>query len=182
MERNPLTSSLAFMIAFGVTSTGAAVEPAPTPTPKAGSLAALAAGRQLQRGTAAHNESPIVITDHNLGRFADDAVVTLMTSTAADAAPVEPVAAVDPKLRQRWRTLVLRQRVVIAKLESKRRAVETEIDRLGRGRLDSKTLDRIEKAEAKLELVDAELARENTELSRMVRDARKQGAQPGWFR
>ena len=41
---------------------------------------------------------------------------------------------------------------------------------------------RLERAESKLRHLDEEISREREELSRIVRDARRRGAEPGWFR
>jgi hypothetical protein len=109
-------------------------------------------------------------------------VLSVAGSPLAEPGHPDPDSTVDPKVRQRWRSRVLTQSARIATLEARRADVEAEIDRLERGSLDARTLDRIEKAEAKLARVDADIRREKAELSRMVREARKQGAQPGWFR
>ncbi|MCU0304363.1 MAG: hypothetical protein MUC56_09940 [Thermoanaerobaculales bacterium] len=156
-----------------------AVEPPPHPSPPPGTLAELASRTELTRARGA---GPIVITDANLSALADGAVVTVLETTVADLADPAGVERVDPKLRERWRRAVLSQSAVVARLEARRAAVETEIDRLGRGRLDARALARIDAAKTKLELAEAEVRREQAELSRLIREARKQGARPGWFR
>jgi septal ring factor EnvC (AmiA/AmiB activator) len=156
--------------------------PHPSPTPKAGTLAAIAGDRSLKRSPGADGDTPIVITDDNLAQLADGAVITLMTSTVAEGSGPGDLARPDPKTRERWRKKVLAQSAVIARLEAKRRSVENGIDRLERGRLDARALDRISEAEERLAAVDDELQRERTTLSRIIRAARREGAQPGWFR
>ena len=108
--------------------------------------------------------------------------MTTVARPAGEPFEVNPATKVDPKIRDRWRKKVLSQRRIIAELEERRHTVEAEIDRLERGKLDAKTLDRIEKSEAKLRTVEVEIKNENAQLSRIVRQARKDGAQPGWFR
>jgi len=159
-----------------------AQSPPPSPIPKTGTLAAFAGDRSLRRALGVDDDTPIVITDDNLSRLADGAVITVMTSTIAETSEVGDVAAPDPKTREKWRRKVLAQSAVIARLEARRRSVESGIDRLERGRLDAKTLDRISDAEERLAAVDGELQRERNTLSRIIRSARKEGAQPGWFR
>ena len=156
--------------------------PPPSPTPKSGTLAALAGDRSLKRASGVDVDTPIVITDDNLARLADGAVITLMTSTIAEVSEIDPVDEPDQKTREKWRKRVLAQSAVIAKLEARRSAIGAEIGRLERGRLDARTLDRIERAEAKLRVADDDLEREKANLSKLIRAARREGAQPGWFR
>jgi hypothetical protein len=156
--------------------------PSPTPTPKPGTLAALATVRSLNRAPGADASATIVITNDNLDELGGGAALTVLTSTVAEAVTLDSGDRVDPKTREKWRSKVLAQSKVIARAEAKRDAVRTEIDRLERGRLDSRTLDRIAKAEVKLREADDEIKRAKAELSKIVREARKEGAQPGWFR
>ena len=151
--------------------------PTPTPTPRPTTLAAYARATVLER-----TGEPIVITGDNLDELGRGARFCVTSEPVSEPLKPVPDTRIDPKLRARWRSKVLAQSQRIARLEARRAAVEAEIDRLERGRLDARTLDRIERAEAKLRLVDTDLRRERTALSRIVREARKQGAQPGWFR
>jgi exonuclease VII small subunit len=154
-------------------------EPSPRPTPRPGTLAALAAERTLTRT----GDSPsIVITDENLASLGAGAAFTRVESPVAEFIEVAAPEGVDPKTRDHWRNKVLAQSEAIARLETKKSAIEDQIDRLERGRLDARALDRIEKAEAKLRAAEAEIERAKQKLSRIVREARKDGAQPGWFR
>jgi len=158
-------------------------EPRPTATPKAGTLAAYASATSLDRSSFAGGEvTPIVITGDNLSELGEGGVFTEVTTPAAELVRVELPASADAKTRDRWRKKVLAQRAVIERLEDRRTAVESEIRRIERGRLDSRALDRIEKAEARLRTIDAQIRRAMFELSSIVREARKDGAQPGWFR
>jgi len=157
-------------------------QPAPTPTPKPGTLAAFAQSRSLNRAPGPGRDNTIVITDENLDRLGQDAVVTVMTSTIADPAVIEIDQTADPKTREKWRKKVLAQGNVIAKLEARRVDAEAELNRLERGKIDGRTLDRIAKAETKIQAIDAEIRSEKAQLSTIIRAARKEGAQPGWFR
>jgi hypothetical protein len=157
-------------------------DPPPRPTPRPGTLAALARSTELRRSPGADGAAPIVITDDNLASLGGEAVFTVLTTTAAEFQPLQLDDPVDPATRASWRKKVHAQSRAIAKLEARRSAIEVEIDRLERGRLDARTLDRIERAEAKLQAVDHDLKREKANLSKLIRAARREGAQPGWFR
>ena len=154
----------------------------PRPTPKPGTLAAIASSRSLNRVPELDETAVIVITDDNLNQLGRGAALTLMTSTIADSSVVETDHSADPKTREKWRKKVLAQSSVIARAEARRVDAEAELNRLERGKLDSRTLDRIAKAESKLQTIDAEIRSEKAQLSTIIREARKEGAQPGWFR
>lgn len=152
--------------------------PQPTPTPRPGTLAALAKSTSLMR----EGSTPIVITDDNLAELSGGAVVTIMTTAARE--PTEPttVDQIDPKRRGQWRKKVLAQGERITTLQKKRASVEHTINRIESGRFNSGALDRIAKAKAELREIDDTIRHEKRELSKIVREARKEGAQPGWFR
>ncbi len=160
----------------------AADPPGPQPTPKPGTLAAIACSRSLNRVPELDQTGVIVITDDNLNQLGRGAAITLMTSTIADPSAVETDHRTDPNTREKWRKKVLAQGNVIARLEARRVDTESELNRLERGKLDARTLDRIAKAESKLQTIDAEIRSEKAQLSTIIREARKEGAQPGWFR
>jgi hypothetical protein len=105
-----------------------------------------------------------------------------MTSTIAGPPPVETDHRADPKTREKWRKKVLAQSSVIARIQARRFDAEAELNRLEWGKLDGQALDRIAKAERNLQTIDTEIKSEKAQLSTIVRQARKEGAQPGWFR
>jgi hypothetical protein len=84
--------------------------------------------------------------------------------------------------RSRWQKQVRNQRLVITGLERRRARIEKEIDLINDGRLTARALARIEKAEVDLDFVDQEIRAAYLELSRIIREARQHGAEPGWFR
>ena len=159
-----------------------AEEPRPTPTPRAGTLAAFAATTSLDRSSVRNETGPIVVTTDNLADLGMAGGVTHVQDPIAPPPEVDLSRAPSAMTRAHWRKKVMAQSRVVAKLEGRSDGVEAEIDRLERGRLDSRTLDKIEKAEAKLKTIEAEIRREEQALSRIIGDARKEGAQPGWFR
>ncbi len=71
---------------------------------------------------------------------------------------------------------------MIAGVERRRSLLEVEIDRIEDGPLTAKNLARLDHAEAKARVLDDEIRRKRAELSRIVREARRHGAEPGWFR
>jgi hypothetical protein len=182
MENPRQSITVTLVLGFAFSSFAGTNPPLPAPTPKPGTLAFVAGGRSLIRAGDADLTEPIVITDENLGKLAEGAVITVVTTTVAEPPSLSTADSIDPKTREKWRRKVLAQSQTIAKLEAKRTTGETEINRLERGRLDAGTLDRIAKAEAKLKAIDQEIQRKKAEFSRIVRQARKEGAQPGWFR
>ena len=151
----------------------------PTPPPRSGTLAAYASSITLDRGPG---EDPVLITTDNLRTLGEGGVLTTASMPAVEPNTIHPTAEVDPKIRERWRRKVHGQSEVIARLQSKRSAVEADIDQIERGKLDGRALDRLAKTETKLRAIDAEIKNEKAQLSRIVRQARKDGAQPGWFR
>jgi hypothetical protein len=183
MEIPRQLTTLGCVIGLAWTSAPSAAEPPGTrPTPKPGSLAAIAASRSLNRTPELEDTGVIVITDDNLDQLGSGAALTVMTSTIADPSALATDHRADPKTREKWRKKVLAQSGVIARLEARRGEADAELDRLERGKLDSRTLDRIAKAEIKLRAIDAEIRTAAAELSTIIRHARKDGAQPGWFR
>ncbi len=182
MENQRQSITLILVLGCAFSSFAGTTPPLPTPTPRPGTLAAIAGGRSLIRTGDADLTEPIVITDENLGKLAEGAVITVVTATAVEPPLVSPTDSIDPKTREKWSRKVIAQSQTITKLEAKRTTCETEINRLGRGRLDAGTLDRIAKAEEKLKAIGQEIQREKVELSQIIRKARKEGARPGWFR
>ena len=150
-----------------------------TPTPKPGTLAAYAGSITLERDPG---DDPVFITTDNLRALGEGGLLTTATMPEGEAMTVNPTSEADPKTRKLWRKRVLSQQSVITKLEGRRHTVEAELDRLERGKLDARTLERIDRSEAKLRAINTNIKNEKAQLSKIVRQARKDGAQPGWFR
>ena len=157
----------------------AAEHPTPTPTRQPDSLAAYARRITLDRSRAGDGADRLMITNDNLEVFAAGGAVTLgSVSTHSSAPATQP----DAAERARWRKAYHKQRGVIAGLERRRNLLEVEIDHIEDGQLTAKNLARLDHAEAKLRVLDEEIKHERAELSRIVREARRHGAEPGWFR
>jgi len=157
----------------------AAESPTPTPAPRPGSLAAYASRLTLNRSRAGAGADRLMITNDNLEVFAAGGAMTLGSAPTNGAAPTKQPDAAE---RARWRKAYHEQREVIAGLERRRTLLEVEIDRIEDGGLTAKNLARLDHAETKARVLDKEIKRERGELARIVREARRHGAEPGWFR
>lgn len=164
---------------FAAAASVAAENPTPTPTPRPGSLAAYASRLTLDRSRAGDGADRLMITNDNLEVFAARGVVTLGSVPTHSSAPAKQPDAAE---RARWRKAYHVQRGVIAGFERRRALLEVEIDHIEDGQLTAKNLARLDRAEAKARILDGEIRRERGELSRIVREARRHGAEPGWFR
>ena len=156
-------------------ATMAAEQPRPVRAPQPGTLAAYARRITLRQTETGR----VVITNENLGEHAAAGTVTLGTVSMGGAAATK---APDAAERTRWRNAYQKQRQVITGLERRRALLEVEIDHIEDGALTAKNLARLDRAEAELRVLDEEIKQERAELSRIVREARRHGAEPGWFR
>jgi hypothetical protein len=154
----------------------AAESPTPTPAPRPGSLAAYAGRITLNRSRAGDGADRLMITNDNLEMFAAGGAVTLGSASTNDAVPTKPPDAAE------WRKAYLKQRQVIAGIERRRTLLEVEIDHIEDGQLTATNLARLDRAKAKARVLEEEIKRERGELAKIVREARRHGAEPGWFR
>jgi len=182
MCRSPvLLGSLALCAALGGASE-------PTPTPPPSSLARLAGRLELDR-SALGGEGAVVITNDNLADLA--AAGRLSTTAGVKASPPPPAATPSPRdqaaLRERWRTAYRRQRERVFALEEQLVRLDLEVaaaaeaDR-SRPPGSARRPDRAPVLRQRREALAARVDRERSELRRIVREARADGAQPGWFR
>jgi len=157
----------------------AAENPEPSPTPQPGTLAAYACRVTLDPTITGGRAGPVTITNENLAELAAVGAVTLGAVSMRGAAPEKQP---DAGERTRWRTAYREQRLVITGLERRRALLEVEIDHIEDGGLTAKNLALLDRAEAKARVLDEEIKHERSELARIVREARRHGAEPGWFR
>jgi hypothetical protein len=176
------TRGAVLSLALLAASFTAAEEPVPTPTPRPGTLAAYASRTPLDRTTADEETGRVTVTSENLKELAEGGRITLGAPLGGGPASRKTSAGPTDRERERWQDRYKKQRDVIAKLETRRSKLEVEIDHIKDGKLDVRNLARLDRAEAKLDLLDGEIRREQAALARIVRDARQHGAQPGWFR
>ena len=171
-------ASLIFCFAATFGSTG---DP-PRPTPRPGTLAAYAEKISLDRSTLADDTGRVILTNDSVADFAADGSITLGTVAQVEGKKAKTSGAAGNAERVRWQAAHHEQRQVITGLERRRSRLEVEIDQIENLGLTAKTMARLEQSRAKLHLLDGEIAAERAELARIVRDARRRGAEPGWFR
>jgi len=172
----------AVLIVVSITAApGSAAEP-PRPTPRPGSLAAYAAKITLDRSALGDDSGRVTLTNDNVVGLGEGATITLGTVAPAGRKKSKPSGVADNAERARWQAAHHKQRQVIVGLERRRSQLETEIDQIEDLGLTVRTMARLERAESKLRHLDEEIARERSALARIVRDARRRGAEPGWFR
>ena len=150
----------------------------PTPTHRPRRLGDI----RLKTTERSGDNDRIVISDANLADLADRGSVTVAGTTTSGSTGLKPRKTPSRGDRERWRKVILGQKRVIADLDRKRLRIEAEIDLVERGRLDARALARIERARIELRSVERHIGTETAELGRLFREARRQGAEPGWFR
>jgi hypothetical protein len=154
----------------------------PTPTPRPGTLAAYASTAKLNRSSTVDANGRVTLTNENLVEIAAEGSLTLgVAATDADKR-ARSQGDGSASERTRWRAAYFKQHEVISRLGQRRALLEIEIDDIEDQKLDIRTLARLERAKSKLRQLDAQIAGERAELARIVREARRHGAEPGWFR
>ena len=153
----------------------------PKPTPRTGSLGAYAREVTLDRSALGQPSGPVILTNDTVTGVAEDAAITLGAVTMDGvAAPATSVG--ESADWTRWRAAHQRQQRVVAGLEKRMSLLDMEIDHIEQQRLTPKILARLDRAEAKRRHLEQEIRQARDELARIVRDARRHGAEPGWFR
>ena len=156
--------------------------PSPTPTPRPGTLSQYARGKSLKSSGVADASGHVIISTATLSGIAENGTITIAgTSAPGEKQPPTPSNPSGSE-RARWRVAHDEQKKVITGLERRRELLEIEIDHIGNQRLTIKTMARLQRAEAKMRQLDGEISAERAELARIVREARRHGAEPGWFR
>ena len=186
MKLYPSNASCRLMaVAFGLfcfaASFGSTADP-PRPTPRPGSLGAYAKKISLNRSTLSDESGRVILTNNNIAGLAAAGSITLGTVAQPGREKAKSPGGADNAERSRWQAAHRKQHQVITALEKRRSQLETEINQIEDLGLTAKTMARLEQAESKLRHLDEEISREREELSRIVRDARRRGAEPGWFR
>jgi hypothetical protein len=168
----------------------------PTPTPASSGrdahLAEYADRHSLDRSILARPGGTLVITNETVERVGDrGTITTCRPSPAANSRAVArgmpTPSAPDPKRRTYWRNKVGAQRERVAQVTRELALLKARIDALedaafAGGRNATRLWARVEEAKARRKTVEALLSREKTKLDTIVRQARQEGAQPGWFR
>lgn len=157
-------------------------EATPTPTPRPGTLAAYASRVSLDPRMIDATTGMVVITTEDLVALGADGAVTFGDFAAKQQLPSQPAVETGGAERSVWRARYLNQRKAVSTIEARRSEVLADIEAINRERVTPRSLARLDRAKAKLRLTDEELRRARAELARIVREARRHGAEPGWFR
>ncbi len=169
-----LPLAVASVIVILISAAIAADEPSPTPTPYPRKLGDI----KLKTGET----EPVVISDANLAEMADRGTVTICGSVRPRSRGGTPRTTPDRSEQARWRKAVLSQKRRITELEKKKLHIEAQIDLIEGGTLSIRALARIQRAEIDLRAIEGTIQSEKKELGRLIREARRHGAEPGWFR
>ena len=165
-----------------LSTTAFSSDPAPKPTPLPGTLGAYAKNITLDRSNLGEENGRVILTNDNVVILGSGGSIILGAVATDGRGKTKKAGVADNAERARWQSAHHKQRQEIAALERRRSLLENEIDQIEDLGLTAKTMARLERAETKLLHLDQEIAREREALARIVRDARRRGAEPGWFR
>jgi len=171
---------LAIVVSFSTATM--ADEPSPPPTPRPETLSDYARCNSLKTSGVADATGRVVISTATLAEIAEGGTVTIGGTPASGRNLAPTPSTPSASERTRWRAAHNKQTQLIIGLERRRALLEIEIDHIGDQSLTIKTMARLQRAEAKMRQLDDEISAERAELARIVRDARRHGAEPGWFR
>jgi hypothetical protein len=157
-------------------------EPTPKPTPRPGTLGAYATEVTLDRSALKDGDGRVVLTNDSVTALAADGKIILGAVSTDRHRQAKSSSVADNAERARWQAAHHKQRQVIAALERRRSSLALQRDQIENLGLTAKTMARLQQLEAKLLQLDRDIAGERARLARIVRDARRRGAEPGWFR
>lgn len=155
---------------------------------KAESLASFAARTHLDKETLkTHQKGEKIVIDQNiLSHLASRGRIAGVAKPKAESAPI---ASPKPGLRQAWRSQYSKAAAKILKVDEKVRSVREKIKALEARIAASRSAQtrfrlgtEIEVQQSRVESLLRERERLRNGLNHVVRLARKDGAQPGWFR
>jgi hypothetical protein len=187
-----------FLISLGLSSTPAAERKTPTPTPSTTAppgerhISEYADRVELDRSLLDDTNGAVEITNDTVRKLEEHGLLTTASpigGTAAGAARTTSPAPVqvDPKRRTYWRARVLSQAKLVDKCTGEIARLDAKIDSLEDAAFDSGTRGakqwaRVDETKRLRAIAETRCRRERAALSNIVREARKEGAQPGWFR
>lgn len=150
--------------------------PTPTPCPKRlGDI-------KLKNVARSDDNGHVVISDADLADLAGRGSLTVGGKAATETTRSKPRKTPSRSVRERWRTKVLNRKGVIDGLERKHLRIEAQIDLIEDAKVTARSLAQLQKAEIELRSIEREIRAEKAELGRLIREARRDGAEPGWFR
>jgi septal ring factor EnvC (AmiA/AmiB activator) len=134
----------------------------------------------------------IVLTNESIRQLRGQRMLTGSSSstpaaTQVDSEQLRQRAAQREKLRKHWRKLYDAQRERVRKVEGELAMIEVKISSLadqtgGSGSKQQTARARLVEARQKRRIIADRLQREQDRLQSIIGQARRQGAEPGWFR
>jgi hypothetical protein len=146
----------------------------------------------LDRSVLEESDGMILITNDTVGRISGQGRLT--SGHLADRATNSTTGVSrksnsgnGAKLRSHWRKLVDDERQKIADTQTELALLDSKIDSLEDAAFDGgpgavRIWAKYEEARQRRRLIEHRLKRQRAKLAEVVREARRQGAQPGWFR
>ena len=158
------------------------------PTVNAESLASLAARTHLDRKglSATQNGDPIVIDQAALTRLASQGrIAAVGADTPHRKTPKPPSASLRRSWRQRYSAAaakILKIQEKIRSIQQKIRSLQARAEKGRSGKTSFRIDDEIEVQRSRIQELQAQEQILGHALNHVIRQARKDGAQPGWFR
>jgi len=180
-------------------------KPTPTPTPvptrNPHSLAAVASKIQLQKPASTAGSGGVVITDENIKSYAEKGKLTTASGQPAGTATTggtpfgrttttgERKMSDDAK-KSHWRNAYIRQKQLVESIKKRIDELNREIPGLWRdfyawddpAYRDGVIKPKIDKKMKEEQELQKRLPEEEKKLPKILEDARRDGALPGWFR
>jgi hypothetical protein len=200
------------LVFLGVAWCATAAEPTPTPTPsptpQPGSLADAVRQAQSKSAGAQASETPIVISNANLSEYAAKGSLTEVTGSGGDkgkrrpahssaAGTAEPEAprtaaesSAEESKKSYWRSRYQEQQALVAAMKSEIEQLDKDIPGLWFDfyrwddpvHRDGVIKPKLDQSLARRDDLAARLPAEEAKLPQILDEARRDGAQPGWFR
>jgi hypothetical protein len=179
---------------LGIPVLPAAENPTPTPTPIAGEqrLSDYAGRVKLDRSRVEDGCGTVEISNGTIRKLEEHGLLTISSPNDRPPAVLGRAARPtprkeDPKRRAYWRSRVLQQASRVDRCDDEVAKLEAKIDSLEDAAFDSgakgaRQWARVDETKRQHDIARARCQRERAKLSSLVRAARKEGAQPGWFR
>jgi hypothetical protein len=187
---------LGLLFIFGGISASDATEPTATPTPPTTRreihIGEYAGRVEIDRSGLEETGGPVVITNQLVKSTRDRGTLTTGPSSPLYSGPTPtshratPTPA-GPRRRSYWQSRVHTQRRIISQVQRELRLLDARIDALedaafqGGIRATSKWA-KLAENRSRRKVVDRRLHNERARLSAIIRAARREGAEPGWFR
>jgi hypothetical protein len=196
------TIVLAFFVGLGAGTAFADEEPTPTPTPRPATgqtLTDIAKDTKLKTERGDTSKDSIVISNENLAEYASKGAVTeakpgknyqARGPNAAGIQMVDPATLEADRRKLYWQQMYVQQLSIVSSLERQIEQLDRDIPGLWNdfyARDDPAYRDgvikpRLDQSLNRRDELEAQLAAERPKLQQIRENARRDGAEPGWFR